>query len=48
MKHSLDSHLDAQGAQDTLAYENEDMIAYVSIAGFLAMTVVLLIVISLS
>ena len=46
MKHSLESTVDT-AANNTLTYENEDIIAYVSIAGFLAMTVILLVVITL-
>ena len=47
MKHQLEAHMDTQVSNEMLAYESEDIVAYVTIAGFLAMTVILLIVISL-
>lgn len=47
MKHQLEPNMEAPISDDVLAYESEDIIAYVSIAAFLAMTVILLVVISL-
>lgn len=40
--HSLDNY----NVDESVAYDNEDMIAYVSVTGFLAMTIILLLVLS--
>lgn len=40
--HSLDNYK----VEESVGYDNEDMIAYVSVTGFLAMTIILLLVLS--
>lgn len=38
--------LDNVKIEESVPYDNEDMIAYVSVTGFLAMTIILLLVLS--
>ena len=46
MIYSHNRSLDSLKIEDSVPYDNEDMIAYVSVTGFLAMTIILLLVLS--
>jgi hypothetical protein len=47
MTTATQARLDNINLRETTPYESDDMIAYVSVTGFLAMTILLLVVVSL-